>query len=149
MKNEIDLNSGFLIAPAALPAKPILSGDPAGMARRLRIPLRKRATRTTSGATDVAGHDSTPLGDQSGREIAVSFTADASKLYAACHALVNLADVAGEVSVSASATVASGYDKARLENWRLRAASGTRADRRGRQVKQFTAERPLPRMLGR
>ena len=114
--DEIDLDSGFLIAPAALPAKPIQSGDSAGDSDTDENTSAQATDENDSGAADVAGHDSTPLGVQSGRDIAVSFTADASKLYAAWNALANLADVAGEVSISANATAASGYDKAKLEN---------------------------------
>lgn len=114
--DEIDLDSGFLIASAALPAKPILSGHSAGDSDADEGTSAQATDENDSGTTDVAGHDSTPLGVQSGRHIAVSFTADASKLYAAWKALANLADVAGEVSISANATAASGYDKAKLEN---------------------------------
>jgi hypothetical protein len=115
-EDEIDLDSGFLITPAAIPEKPA----------------------TTSGETtgsDEGGGDSTQPGDGSdsgegtrpgdepsqpdpsgGREIALSFTADQSKVYGAWNALANLADVAGEVSIRATATTPAGYDKAKLEN---------------------------------
>ncbi len=66
--------------------------------------------------TNVAGHGSTPLGPQTDREIAFSLTADTAKLHGAWNALAKLADVAGEVSICATATLASGYDRARLEN---------------------------------
>ncbi len=114
--DEIDLDSGFLIVPGALPEKPSLPGDStAGNGTGV----------DTSGPTgggdehgdgDGRGHDPAPPDANSGRKIAVSFTADASRLYAAWNALANLADVAGEVSISASATAKSGYDKTKLEN---------------------------------
>ena len=48
-------------------------------------------------------------------EVAFSFTADRDALFNAWNALANLADVAGEVSISAKAKPKSGYDKSTLE----------------------------------
>ena len=115
-EDEIDLDSGFLITPAAIPDKPATT-----------------SSETTGG--DEGGGDSTQPGDGSdsgegtrpgdepsqpdpsgGREIALSFTADQSKVYGAWNALANLADVAGRVSIRATATTPAGYDKAKLEN---------------------------------
>ena len=48
------------------------------------------------------------------REVALSFTAERDALYGAWNALANLADLAGEVSVSVRAEGA--LDKAKLEN---------------------------------
>lgn len=62
------------------------------------------------------GHDLTPLGMQSGHEIAVSFPADASRLSAAWNALTSLADVAGEVSINAILTASSGHYRVRIED---------------------------------
>ena len=111
--DEIDLDSGFLIAPAAMPSKPVThgektTGDGAGHS-------------DTSGDDDSAGTPGTedqpdqpqPTGS---REIALSFVADPKSVYGAWNALANLADLAGTVSISATATPAVGYDKAKLEN---------------------------------
>ena len=49
-------------------------------------------------------------------EVAFSFIADRNDLYAAWNALANLADVAGEVSISARAKPKSGFDKNKFEN---------------------------------
>lgn len=115
-EDEIDLDSGFLIAPAAIPDKPAAPSD-----------------ETTGG--DEGGGDSTQPGDGSnsgegarpedepahpdslgGREIALSFTADKENVFQAWNAIANLADVAGEISIRATATTHEGYDKAKLEN---------------------------------
>lgn len=116
LKEDLDLDSGFLIAPAAIPDKPAAPSD-----------------ETTGG--DEGGGDSTQPGDGSnsgegarpedepahpdslgGREIALSFTADKENVFQAWNAIANLADVAGEISIRATATTHEGYDKAKLEN---------------------------------
>lgn len=106
--DEIDVDSGFLIAPASLPAKPPphdKSAEDSGM-----------DDEPESGGDDSKGHGTAPSGGNAGREIVLSFTANASDLYAAWDALANLADVAGDVSISASATAIGGYDRGKLEN---------------------------------
>ena len=50
------------------------------------------------------------------RTVALSFVADRKNVYGAWNALANLADLAGAISISATATAAVGYDKAKLEN---------------------------------
>ena len=50
------------------------------------------------------------------REIALSFTADRDTLYGAWNALANLAELAGEVSISATAASEREFDRGRLEN---------------------------------
>ena len=104
--DEIDLDSGFLIIPKALPAKPV------------------EPTSTTSGAEPGTGDggettgpdDVVPPAGEDEREVAFSFVADRNALYAAWNAVANLADVAGEVSISARAKPKSGFDKSKLEN---------------------------------
>ena len=147
-EDEIDLDSGFLIAPPALPAKPILPDDSAADGETDEDSSAHEDDEYDS-AVDVAGHDSTPLGEQSDREIAVSFTADASKLYAAWYALANLADVAWGGYGQRQRDRRERLRQSQAREWRLGAALGTRADRGGRHVKRFTAERPLPRIPGR
>ena len=113
--DEIDLDSGFLILPRALLEKP---GEPAS---------------TDAGGdqgTDDTGHmsgagkvqdDAKPGGEVppvgvDDPEIPLSFMVDRDALFNAWNALANLADVAGEVSISARAKPKSGFDKSKLEN---------------------------------
>ena len=114
--DEIDLDSGFLIAPAALPEKAATTGDQTTRGD----PGNGEPTQTGGGGGPGHGTDrgnEPPQPDApSGREIALSFTADQSNLYAAWNALANLADLASEVSIKATSTLPTGYDKARLEN---------------------------------
>ena len=112
--DEIDLDSGFLIVPAALPEKQPTQG-----------------TQTTSGNDGGAGQggdggdpggkeasedEATKPYPTGGREVAISFVAEQRELYSAWNALANLADVAGPVSISATAKAPDGYDEAKLEN---------------------------------
>ena len=114
--DEIDLDSGFLIVPAALPEKPPPPDYP---------PIDDAAGDGDTGASGVrgdpggspdTGEDTISSDGSEAREVTLSFTAGQSDLYAAWSALANLADVAGEVSINAKATAPEGYDKAKLEN---------------------------------
>ena len=110
--DEIDLDSGFLIIPVALPEKPAISetvsdgGDVSGESG-------------DGGLTEESvetGNDTTSAGGPGTRELALSFTAGQRELYTAWSALANLAGLAGEVSINARAKPPEGYDKAKLEN---------------------------------
>ena len=96
--DEIDLDSGFLVAPAALPENPVTPPVPP-------VPDPPDPPNPPN-----------PPGPQGAREIALSFTADQSNLYAAWSALANLAEMAGAVSINANAIAPRGFDEAKLEN---------------------------------
>ncbi len=113
--DEIDLDSGFLILPKALPEKPAeptdtTSGDDPGT----------DDTGDTGGAGRIQEDDNTGGGQppitEDEHEVAFAFSADRNKLFDAWNALANLADVAGEVSISARAKPKSGFDRSKLEN---------------------------------
>lgn len=113
-EDEVDLDSGFLIIPEALPETPANPADQA-----------EEDSSTDSSEDDADSSDKQEVKESilpappvtpETREIAISFTADQSNLYAAWNALANLADVAGPVSINVKATPPSGFDKARLEN---------------------------------
>ena len=114
--DEMDLDSGFLILPAALPENPVMfegttdsddtSDDDSGASR--------------DGGENKARDDTrndTPAADGSyAREVALPFTAKQSDPYGTWNALATLADVAGEVSIDVRAKPQEGYEKAKLEN---------------------------------
>ena len=109
-EDEIDLDSGFLMLPAALPAQPAEAVD--GGEWRLE-PEAGAEPMLEAGDNAAPGASMTPTAtDTPG--VALSFTADRDALYGAWNALANLADLAGKVSISARAEGA--LDKARLEN---------------------------------
>lgn len=110
--DEIDLDSGFLIVPTALPEEPPTHDDP---------PPDKPPEDDTNGRQDDETADEfkavpTQPDLADGQEIALSFTANEANLYEAWNALANLAGVTGEVSINARATCPVDYDKAKLEN---------------------------------
>ena len=106
--DEIDLDSGFLMVPAALPVQSAAAGDE-------QLPEPTAHTAQVDKIRDSAVPDGpvSPVAPDK-REIALSFTADRNALYGAWNALANLADLAGEVSVSIRTEGA--LDKAKLEN---------------------------------
>ena len=112
--DEIDLDSGFLIVPAALPEEPrpteTVTGSDSG----------EDDIRQPQGTDNIGeGNDTTyatrPVVEEE-REVAFSFTADRDALFTAWNALANLADLVGKVSVSAKGTSLAPIDKHRLEN---------------------------------
>ena len=116
-EDEIDLDSGFLIVPAALPESPAATtgsagGASAGETGGYPEPGGSGAAREKPDVGD--GRKPSP-GDKPG-ELTISFTADRDKLFDAWNALANLADVAGKVSVSVEAKSDTAFDRARLEN---------------------------------
>ena len=113
--DEIDLDSGFLIVPSALPAKPRTTTDHPD-----RVEDDAGGYSGTTGEGEVredngAGDEQPPVSGGS-HDLTVSFVADRDNLYAAWSALANLADIAGKVSVNVTATSEAGLDKAKLEN---------------------------------
>ena len=112
---EIDLDSGFIMIPAALPERPVEPSTTAG------------GEEAQTGATEPAGLGirETPEpyvpsppspATASEHEIVLSFTADREALFHSWNALANLADLAGTISIKATATKEDPFDKGKLEN---------------------------------
>ena len=114
--DEIDLDSGFLIVPAALPEKPATLEAATGGSDISGEVVSESGDGGEIKESDVTGNDTTSADASDAREVALSFTASEGDLYAAWNALVNLADVAGEVSIDTRAKLPEGYDKLKLEN---------------------------------
>ena len=108
--DEIDLESGFLIVPAALPVQPVETGGGGEQWPETTNQLRG-ANEIRDSA--VPGASTIPVAVAE-HEIALSFTANRDALYGAWNALANLADLAGKVSVNIGAKGA--LDKGKLEN---------------------------------
>ena len=108
--DEIDLDSGFLMLPAALPVQPAEAADGGE-----RQPEPEAGTGPALEVQDNTG-PGVPVvpGAADEREVALSFTVERNALYGAWNALANLADLAGEVSVSVKAE--GTLDQAKLEN---------------------------------
>ena len=112
--DEVDLDSGFLIVPGALPTAPqtadaVIDSDPGtgDTPQASGTDNIREATETPYVARPVAEEE---------REVTFSFTADRDALFSAWNALANLADLVGKVSVSAKGTSMNPIDKHKLEN---------------------------------
>ena len=120
--DEIDLDAGFLVMPAALPERPAApQGATTGAADGPSSPPGGTTTgehgkQTTVGETDAGTGWTTPAPAGAPGQFSISFTADRTKLFAAWNALANLAEVAGNVSVSVRAAAGTPLDEERLEN---------------------------------
>jgi hypothetical protein len=103
-EDEIDLSSGFLIMPDAVPQLPPTPEPGAGGVWDSGI---KSAVSPQPSTTDP---------NQPQKEIAFEFTADRDKLFNAWNAIANLAEMAGTVSVTVRASSEKGFDKSKLNN---------------------------------
>ena len=124
--DEIDLDSGFLIVPSALPDKPPTTTDHpdrveeddggySGTRDGTTAEGEVRENNEVREDDDGDGDEHSPVSGGS-HDFTVSFVADRNRLYAAWSALANLADIAGKVSVNVTATSEAGLDVSRLEN---------------------------------
>jgi len=105
--DEIDMDSGFLMMPQAVPVATSPSTD------------------VGAGPTDVLGGSSIDPGSsgpspndvlQVQKSVEIAFSADRDQLFSAWNAIANLADLAGRINVTVIANSAAGFDKTKLEN---------------------------------
>jgi hypothetical protein len=93
-EDEIDLDTGFIMVPAAVPqAVPVVPPGP--------VP-------------PGPGPGPTPPAVQ--RVVEIVFSADRNALFAAWNAVANLADMAGKVNVTLRAESETGFDRNKLQN---------------------------------
>jgi hypothetical protein len=116
VEDEIDLESGFLMMPQAIPQPEPVGGVEPPVA----VPGIGGAVPPTGG---VPGGGTTPFGVQiippsavANKTIDLTFSADRNGLFTAWNAIANLADMAGKVTVSIHAESEKGFDKAKLQN---------------------------------
>lgn len=113
-EDEVDLESGFVMLPQAIPADlPTLA--PGFTAGAVHDPGTDPTTPSAPTAQPGTGASTTPP-PQTEKVVQVSFTANRDQLYTAWNAIVNLADMAGKVEVSIRAESDKGFDKAKLQN---------------------------------
>ena len=115
--DEIDLDSGFLMLPAALPERMV---EPDATTKQ--EDARTKATGHAGGGFGVRedratyGRSTSRPTVEVKREVALSFTADRDALFHSWNALANLADLAGTVSIAVTAMSESEIDRGKLEN---------------------------------
>jgi hypothetical protein len=103
-EDEIDLESGFIMVPQAIPQPapaPVSGGGGPG-----------------PGPTPPAPIPPIPTPQPGTPQTAVdfTFTADKDKIYNAWNAIANLAEMAGQVTVTVKAEKSDGFDKSKLAN---------------------------------
>jgi len=119
-EDEIDLESGFLIMPGAVPVtapSPITAGtEPTGATAggpESGPPLILTPTPgAPSGGPGVSPSAGTPVQ----KSVEINFSADRNQLFSAWNAIANLADLAGKVTVTVHADSAEGFDRSKLQN---------------------------------
>jgi len=113
-EDEIDLESGFIMMPEAIPA----ATEPTEVEGGSGIREDERPYGDDSGGTGdtgTVGEPGTPP-QQTRRDVRLSITGSRDQLFKAWPAIANLADKAGEASLQVSATSEEGFDPSWLRN---------------------------------
>jgi hypothetical protein len=113
---EVDIESGFLIMPAAMPLPPQQTTPIGGGTTTQPPPGGEGGTGTGTGQAPPVTPPTPTTGPGVQDSVRLSFRADRDKLYAAWNAISNLADEAGEVSVEITAEKPGGFDRSWLRN---------------------------------
>lgn len=104
--DEVDLESGFIMLPQAIPQETPLPQGPAQM---------PPGPTPTAGPSSPQGPSSMPS-PPTEKCVQLEFTANRDQLFTAWNAIANLADMAGTVAVSVQAESQEGFDKGKLQN---------------------------------
>jgi hypothetical protein len=121
-EDEIDLDSGFLMLPQAIPQPEISAGPgpatvhPGGVADVSAGGGAGAGVTAPSGGGTPAGATLAQVKPQPDTTVELSFSADRNELFTAWNAIANLADMAGKVAVTIRADAEKGFDKAKLQN---------------------------------
>jgi hypothetical protein len=112
-EDEIDLETGFLMTPQAIPQPETVpvggTGEtPAGVAE---TPGATGTVAVTPGSTE----GTTPVAEAQ-KSFEATFSGNRDQLYNAWNAIANLADMAGKVTVSIKADSERGFDRSKLQN---------------------------------
>jgi len=117
--DEIDLESGFLMLPQAIPQSASATGaEPTLVAPGQETPPTVGTGGGTTVLPDVTvpSQTATPPMPATDKALELTFTADRNGLFTAWNAIANLADMAGQVQVTIRATSEKGFDKSKLQN---------------------------------
>ncbi|MEX2167741.1 MAG: DUF499 domain-containing protein [Pirellulales bacterium] len=115
--DEVDLDSGFLIAPAAIPDWPQPSPPGGGTGTATTGTGETTTTTTEPQPGDTTGGPSPPSRTAK-QEVRIKFAATRDQVFKAFPAIANLADKSdsGQVSIEVLGTNAAGFDPAWLRN---------------------------------
>lgn len=114
--DEIDLDSGFIMLPAAIPMPAPIPG--AGPTPPGPEPFPPGPGPLPPGPTPPGPTLPGPMPPtvQKQTRVQLSFAADRNALFTAWNAIANLADLAGKVQVTVGAESPDGFDKGKLQN---------------------------------
>ena len=115
-EDEIDLDSGFVMLPPAIPqlgAGATPTGGPPGPTPMPGPTMGGLPAGTASIVTAGQLPSETPALQT---RVELTFSADRNQLFGAWQAIANLADLAGNVEVTVRAEKADGFDKSKLQN---------------------------------
>ena len=104
-EDEIDLDSGFLMVPSAIPQSQTVG--PVTLTPD-STPVAEASTGPTPAQETVA-----PIAQ---RVVELSFFADKDQIFKAWQAIANLAEYAGRISVTVRAESEQGFDRSKLQN---------------------------------
>ena len=117
-EDEIDLESGFLMLPQAIPQTTTPGGGPGPS---VVVPGGESAQPGAGGVITLPG-GGPPSGPATAgtpapaKPVELTFTADRNQLFTAWNAIANLADMAGKVKATVHAESEKGFDKSKLQN---------------------------------
>jgi hypothetical protein len=116
--DEIDIESGFLMMPQAVPASAVPVVSPG---QETSTTPSEPGTKPPLVLTPPPGPEGTGPGTSASpaavqTTVNISFAADRNQLFTAWNAIANLADLAGKVDVIVHAESAAGFDKSKLQN---------------------------------
>jgi hypothetical protein len=115
-EDEIDIDSGFLMMPQAVPV-PALSPATAGVGpTNLPGASGIDPTLILTPPPGVPSGASPSEASAAQKSVEIIFSADRNQLFSAWNAIANLADLAGKVNVTVRADSAEGFDKNKLQN---------------------------------
>jgi hypothetical protein len=119
-EDEIDLESGFLMMPAAVPVtapSPAAPGAETPSGTVIEAGSGPSLILTpTPGIPGSEPGTSSSAGSAAQKSIEINFSADRNQLFSAWNAIANLADMAGKITVTVHADSAEGFDKGKLQN---------------------------------
>lgn len=115
--DEVDLESGFVMLPQAIPADlPAIAPSPtAGVVPESGPGHVPPGSTPPPELTPPPGTGFTPPALEE-KVVQLTFNADRDQVYTAFNAIANLADMAGKVAVSIRAESEKGFDKIKLQN---------------------------------
>ena len=112
--DEIDLDSGFLMMPQAIPQA--TETEPPIVVPGGETPIPGPGGVTLPSGVITSGGAVTQVKPVGEKAVELTFDADRNQLFTAWNAIANLADLAGKVTVTIRAESEKGFDKGKLQN---------------------------------